>query len=489
MKTLLISDCFSYTLQLENVGIARISAYLKKNQQDVDMYYIQKTRNVDMILQTITLNYDVYAFSVYENNAELFIDLARKIKQKKPDATITFGSKFISLYYEELLSYCDFEVLCVLGDGEYTTLEIINAKAAKINLHELAARHPHIASKESMNNKRPLSIDIQKLPWPDRSFSKKTKTLATYICDCHGCVGNCSFCSQRCYYSKWNGREAEDLFGEIYSIYHSSNVRLFIFTGGSFEDPGKKGKEKIRNLCKMIIDSKMKVCFRCYLRAETFKDCSEDIELMYLMKAAGFHVVFVGIESGNNDDLILYGKRAREEDNKRVLSLLRKADIYGGGYGFIMFNPYSTTETLRNNYMFLSSEGNWDLQKYVSELKIYKNTTIYYKVKKDGLLEERKRSWNYISNYKFVDQKVEEMYFFILNEIKTSLVEKIMQDEDFTTTAVESFYSFMPDGKDIRKKLHCHLKCQSELLEKYFYHLFVERDIEYCKRSRATEKA
>lgn len=481
MRTLLLSDCFSYTIQMENIGISRLSAYLKNHEQSVDVYYLKENQSVEDILETLSLEYDLYGFSVYENNAQLFISLANEIQKRQPGAVIAFGSKFVTLYYQELLEYCENEVLCVLGDGEYTMLDMIRVMEKKENVYELAAEHPHIASRQYQTEKSPLAISIRDLPWPDRGFLRQTRTIAAYVCDCHGCVGNCSFCSQRNYYTKWEGRDAKDLFEEVAYLYHSTNTRLVIFTGGSFEDPGKLGKEKIRSFCQMIINAQLSICFRCYLRAETFQDTKEDLALLMLMKQAGFHVVFVGIESGAPKDLQLYHKRANVKDNELILQLLKKADIHGGGFGFIMFNPYSDWQSIHENYIFLSNNLNWDLQKYVSELKLYKNTAIYDQVKQDGLLPAQKRfSWNYVSEYRFVHEDMERLYHFVLEKIKMPL-ETNTQNIDFAVTTIESFYTQIEDGDQLRGQLHNYLQEQAQLLSSFFEKLYLQGNFQWCE--------
>lgn len=45
------------------------------------------------------------------------------------------------------------------------------------------------------------------------------------------------------------------------------------------------------------------------------------------MKKAGFHNIFVGIESGNDDDLLLYNKQTTVKENEKFLKLCKKVGI------------------------------------------------------------------------------------------------------------------------------------------------------------------
>jgi len=485
MKILLIATSFEDGLRIENLGIGRIASYLKQNGYYVDIKYFERSSDIEFAYESINTQYDLYGISTYNNNIDFVLNLCEIIKSKQKNSVIVLGSKFITSYYEEFYLYAKANAVdfLVLGDGEYTLLDIIKYIQSGDDLNLLAKNHKHIANKNFIEDKQPLSININDLPLPDRQWITDNNYLAAYICDCHGCIGRCSFCAQSNYYNKWTGRSAYSLFSEVESIYLNTKVRLFIFTGGSFEDPGVLGKKKIQEFCNYIIKSKYNVCFRCYLRADSFKNNNDDRELLLLMKKAGFNVVLIGIEAGNEEDLKIYQKRATVTDNFRILNMLKDAKIYSGTYGFIMYNPYSTLESIKSNYEFLCANQPFDIFQFISKLDLYKKTKIHEQVKNDNLLLENKTSQKVIiEQYRFKNLNVNEMFKFIDEHFYNDHIHKIARNTDFISSNMHCFSSIF-DYRDLMEELLLRLRVYEEIYKEYFYWLYVKNDIQYCKNN------
>lgn len=488
MKILLISVSYKDRLDIENLGLERIYAYLKTQGKHADIIYLNQTTDAKKELSKINLNYDIYAFSTYQDNIDFICELSLLIKHLRPASFIIFGSKYVTSYYQEIISLerdkkepC-FDFL-VLGYGEYTILDIINCLEQNGNIDEFVHQNENIATIKSTENKKALSININELPVPERSFLKNNNSITAYICDSHGCLGRCSFCSAS-FDTKWSGRSAESLFQEVLSIYKTTKARIFIFTGSSFEDPGTLGKERISRFCDLVIESNLPVSFRCYLRAETFTDNKSDIELLRKMKQAGFSQVYIGIESNNEADLQLYCKRATLDDNKRILRLLNKVGIFCGQYGFIMFNPYSTLEKIRDNYFFIKENHPFNLYSFTTKIIVYKGTKIYDLIKKDNLIKNQgKLSYNVVEEYYFLDKEVSRLYDFVDKHIiSVEDLKTVMSNTGFVTSLLYSF-SYFPDMEEFFVELSEILSRYETIIKEYFYWLYVKYDLGFCEKT------
>ena len=136
----------------------------------------------------------------------------------------------------------------------------------------------------------------------------------------------------------------------------------------------------------------------------------------------------MGVESGNDDDLRLYNKRATVQDNHKILDLLRRVNIEAK-WGFIMLNPYSTQDKLRQNYDFLTINYSYDPFHFMSFLMIYINSQLYTKTREDNLLLDSFDRME--ANYLFLDPFAQEVYeFFVKKYNQTELQYRFKQFKD-----------------------------------------------------------
>ena len=484
MKILLISVPYSNRLSNESLGIERICTYLKAQNKVVDVLYIHESDDVEKEFSKIDLNYDIFGFSPLHDNIDFVSKLALLIKRSNPFSFVVFGSKYITSYYKDIVLYeKEKEESCfdflVLGEGEYTMLNIMNCLERNEDIKNYANQNENIATIESIENKKALSIDINELPVPERIYIKNKNSITAYICDSHGCVGSCSFCSSY-FYHKWCGRTAKSLFDEVLSIYNNTKSRIFMFTSSSFEDPGDLGKERINKFCDKVIESKISVSFKCYLRAETFDE--NDIELLRKMKMAGFNQVYVGVESGNDEDLRLYAKRANVNDNKKMLELLNKAGIYGGEFGFIMFNPYSDLKRISSNYYFLADNNPFNMHNFVSKLIVFKGTKIYEMLQKDNMIiNKKKSSYNMIEDFHFADKEITDLYRFVEEYITVDSLMDAGFNSSFLMSILHNF-SHLPEIEESTEEFLTIISSNETIVKNYFYWLYVKYDISYCKK-------
>lgn len=167
------------------------------------------------------------------------------------------------------------------------------------------------------------------------------------------------------------------------------------------------------------------------------------------------------------------------------LKLLKRHGIVAQ-IGFINFNPYSTLQTLRENYNFLTNIEMSNLFMYVcSYLRVYKYTDIYNKMKSDGLLIDQYDYLDDRSLYDFMDPEAKQIFNFIYDHMITRV-----RNLDFE---FDWLYSFFMECRKINpkaavfddefKSLH---QIQVDAIKHFFYLLFVQNDIERCKEEVAS---
>lgn len=202
-----------------------------------------------------------------------------------------------------------------------------------------------------------------------------------------------------------------------------------------------------------------------------------DLQQLY----SGALPLFIGVEAANDDDLRLYGKRATLQETKELLGFLKRyKNRVMVSCGFIMFNPFSTMERLKSNYLFLANNQTYVLSNYISRLYIYPGTKMYNLCKEEGILEKGFDSRHPL-NYKILDNNVRNIYKYVVKELipfQNSLPNMI--------DIVRNIYGLRNILGDIDSKtdeLFFEVLLEiSKLLKDFFGYLFISNDIEKCRK-------
>ncbi|HEX2925004.1 MAG TPA: radical SAM protein, partial [Ruminiclostridium sp.] len=305
----------------------------------------------------------------------------------------------------------------VIGEGEYTTLELIKRLEKAESLSGLEGVWFRQKDGQIVSNPRRKPIEkLDALPFPSRDFlSGKTHAL---ISSSRGCIGHCTFCNERNllnYGGKiWRGRSPENVVDEIESIVKGYGINDFVFSDSSFEDPGTLGLKRIGEIAEKILERGLKIYFTCYIRADTIKE--SELGLLRLLNSAGLCSVFTGVEAGCDSMLKLFGKRASVTDNEASIELFKKTAIYQR-IGFIMFTPETTLQDIEDNVRFLIRTGFcYDLQKTKSVLGVYQTSSLHKYFSEKGLIEKT-ISYRKPTSFLFEDNKA-ELTLTLLSQLK-----------------------------------------------------------------------
>ncbi|MFH0728416.1 MAG: radical SAM protein [Pseudomonadota bacterium] len=162
-----------------------------------------------------------------------------------------------------------------------------------------------------------------------------------------GCYNHCRFCPVPTFYMNgpgWRGRSPAAVAAEI-SRLKAKGVKDFYFVDPNFIGPGRKGKERVLELCRLI--APLHITFGMETRADDLEE-----ELLSHLKSAGLTSLLIGIESGSPEILSCLNKGASIRKSEAAISLCRSAGIEPE-IGFLMFVPDSTLSGLEENFSFL----------------------------------------------------------------------------------------------------------------------------------------
>lgn len=477
-KILLIS--INNLWRYSNVGVDQLAGYLRKNRFLVDILYHHKNLCVDEVIESLGLDYDFYGFSVNSSNFKSCAKLSEYIKKKTKGATVAFGGGYPTRYYREIFDICHTVDYIILGDGEKPLENLLN----HILFDEKFIYNSNLVYPNNYDNKHPYCNKvIDYYPALDYfetdSLSRNRRKEYCLQTKNNICTGKCTFCTERKGIIEY--KDISHIIKEIDIVYQRFGIQKFFFTDDNILDPNNDiAKIRMYKLCDAIQKLGYNLVFKCYIKANSLHDTPKDNALLKKMSDTGFKTIFVGIESGNTADLKLYNKLTTVEENYTILRLLKKHGI-APQIGFINFNPYSTLETIKQNYYFLVNVQMDNLFMYVySYMRIYKYTVMYKRIISDNLSIAGETYLDDKSIYHFADPKVQKLFDFI-REYMLSRVRKLDFEFDW-------LYSFFLECKKINPKAEIYTKefdqlksIQLEKLKEFFYILFVENDINKAK--------
>jgi radical SAM superfamily enzyme YgiQ (UPF0313 family) len=391
-------------------GMALITAYLRELDFKTLLIQYPIWKKEEYLKEILDNPAYLYGFQVgCDNNVEIR-NLVSIIKEKNPSAKIIYGGPFVVDLYKEILANDANVDAIVLGEGEYTTAEMIKLlKEGSPDwkmIHGLAWLDDD--GKIVVNPHRPAIKDLDAMPFAardgvrDESHDIEGKYMRDVrITTSRGCTSNCTFCavnlnSKLQKTKRWRGRDPIKVVDEIQFLVENYNVKMLNFQDSAFDDPGTLGPKRNRVFCEEILRRGLEVSMKVYYRAHPVDDSPEDIELYMLYKEAGIDVIIIGVEAGSDYELELYGKKAKAVDNYRSLRVMRELNLFLCHVGIINFGPYTTVSTLRENYRFLhENQQFYYYHNFDSSLMLSPGAAICESMRKEGRIILPKNYWDY----------------------------------------------------------------------------------------------
>lgn len=462
-----------------NTGVDQLVGYLRSLGYNIDIKYYHNKETFEDITKDMNDHYDFIGLSVHSANYNKCCMLSTYIKEHYPNTYVAWGGYFPTMYYREILEEKRDVDALILGDGEVPTADLLAALSRGEQIIDI----PSVITSHAKNGKHPYAnhlithlpaFDYYEKDTPNRN-KRKIYCLQTKN---NVCTGKCSFCTER--KGAITHKSVSLILEEIQYVVEHFGMNQFFITDDNIMDPNDEcTKAFIKQFCYGLKALNYKIAIKCYIKANSFKDCPEDHELLELMSSVGFASMFVGIEAGNTEDLKLYNKLTTVEDNHTIIRLLRQHDIEPI-IGFIHINPYSTLNTLKENFEFLIDIESGNLFQYAGTvISLQRYTALYSYLKRDNLLVPE---YTYLNNmvYKFANQEVQELVTFVLSDLRPRIVNLDMEIDTLLQTYSEcaritpAVYQYKDELLELKKK-------QMSRIKEYFTWLYIDHDLEKCK--------
>jgi radical SAM superfamily enzyme YgiQ (UPF0313 family) len=400
-------------LEQDNLGVGYNAAVLLQN--NIDIKILDFRLGKDKILGLIhDINPIVVGFSIiFQYHIYEFKKLIDCLRSGGVKCHFTAGGHYPSLRHEELITFIPELDSVVLFEGEYTLLNLVQSLWSYSEWKNING----IAYKKNgsifQNELRALESNLDNFPPPVRQPLREYalgKKYATLLAG-RGCYYNCSFCSIKEFYSKPPGaikrlRNPKMVAREMELLHHELDCSIFIFQDDDFPVAGKKGKEWVRKFCSEIKKSGLgkKIMWKINCRTDEI-----DPELFTLMKSQGLFLVYLGIEAGTDEDLKFMNKHLTTTTNLEAVQILKDLKIRYD-YGFMLFHPESTFESVHDNLNFLytiCADGSSPIT--MCKMLPYAETKVEKSLKANGRLIGKPG----FENYHFKDQDLDDAYLYI----------------------------------------------------------------------------
>jgi len=305
----------------------------------------------DMIGTIGGMRWDIIGMGYWTVQYYFACNLSRAIKSMSPETAIVHGGVHPSLFPLDALRYADY---CVIGEGEVTFSELVNAirdgaKPARLAMIQ-GLSYRDSAGDVVTNRPREFEDNLDEFPFPawdlvpiDRYQIPLHVTGGGMlpIIGSRGCPYDCSFCaSPAIWHRKIRYRSPENIVTELQTLADTLGVTSFHF----WDDNLLIRPERIEQMCKLILQRNLRIEWVGLSRAEHVNRAAR---LLPLMKEAGCVGIEVGVESVNPANYADINKRQELGEVKQALDSQKDAGL-APLYTYMAFNPGETI----NGYYF-----------------------------------------------------------------------------------------------------------------------------------------
>ena len=310
------------------LGLAYIGAVLEENDVKVT---ILDAPALDMDFQgyqreLANKHVDLLGVQTTTPTIKQALAVGKITKELHPECTVTMGGYHATFMPEQVLEN-DFVDVVVRNEGEYATLELVDAIENDKPLRNIDGINYRDGDRIVETPKRRPIEDLDALPFPARHllpmseymlFGRK-QVLATMICS-RGCPMGCSFCASSAMHGRRvRFRSPENAVREMEQVVDEYKVRMV----GFMDDTFTLFPKWVHSFCTGIISRGIDVVWGCTARVDRFNK-----ELLSQMWKAGCRTLLFGVESGNQTILDNVQKGTKVGQAKRAFKTAKDIGMH-----------------------------------------------------------------------------------------------------------------------------------------------------------------
>ncbi|HUV35544.1 MAG TPA: radical SAM protein [Patescibacteria group bacterium] len=325
-------------------------------------------------------DYDVVGISVDTARYPVSLKIARHARNQ--GAKVVMGGPHVTFLDDETLASGVVDYV-VRNEGEHSFKHLIDFLSGDCGLEVLQGISYLSAGRIVRTPDTPFITDLDSLPFPKRDLlhleyynEKMNGRPMTTLITSRGCPFNCNFCASSEFFGvRWRARSVENIIEEIELLYEKYGYRALCFVEDNFTlDPNRAIA-----LSEAIIARGWDLIWEAWSRVDTIV---KHPEMIRTMARAGFRWTFIGFESGSQEVLDGYGKKALIQDALHAMEILNENNVRATG-AFILGAMNETKKTADETISFARTLNPVKVQ--FSILTPYPGTKLFERVQ-DNLL-------------------------------------------------------------------------------------------------------
>ncbi|MFO1519527.1 MAG: radical SAM protein [bacterium] len=287
----------------------------------------------------------VFGISSICSNFPMALWIAREIKACRPEALVILGGPQPSSVPLEILERFEFVDMVVVGEGETTLREMVEADFHPKRLEFLPGLALRVEGKAVLREKRSLTENMDDLPPPDYSLidfrdyvAAQGEDFLPHVEVGRGCPFHCTFCSTALMWEKdFRVKSPERILREMEWLNEHHGFERFDFIHDNFTT----SRKFVSDFCDFMAAHNTR-SLEWFASSRT--DCL-DVNRLEKMHSVGLRGLFFGVESGSERMQAIIRKNL---DFERFLPILRRGNELGVEMttAFILGFPEETLEDL-----------------------------------------------------------------------------------------------------------------------------------------------
>ena len=400
-----------------NLGLGYLASTLRQAGYSVMTCDFEASR-AEIVRTALEGDPMIIGFSlIFQFYVKQFRSLIRELRDAGVDCHFTMGGHFPSLSYRETLELIPELNSVVRFEGEMTLLELADVIGAGHDwrgIHGIAYCEGDEVVTTPM---RALVDDLDRLPYPERNFEPEAALgrKALPIVASRGCARTCSFCSIQTFYRTAPGkivrtRKPAKVVDEMRMLHEERGITIFLFQDDDFPLFGPVWRRWAYEFVDEMHASGLsrRVIWKMNCRADAVEP-----EIFAAMREAGLYLVYMGLESGNEEGLKVLHKQITVVQNLRAVEILKSIGLLFE-FGFMLFDPSSSLESVRANLNFLRAVvGDGCAAAVFCRMLPYDGTPIKDELQRTGRL----RGDVVHPDYDFLYPEVTELYHSLSNTV------------------------------------------------------------------------
>jgi anaerobic magnesium-protoporphyrin IX monomethyl ester cyclase len=318
---------------LPRLGLPIIAATLKSHGHDVLVY----NPTMAPIDWDDVYTSDLVGLSSTTSTASTAYEFADDLRAR--GIPVVAGGSHVTFMADEALEHVDY---VARGEGgEQLMVELIEALNGARELDDVRGLSFRRDGENVHNWLREPAADLDTLPFPDLRLLVGSEKLTTMpIMTSWGCPFDCTFCSVTAMFGKkYRFRSAESVIAELKD---KRPTRIFFY-----DDNMAANRKRLKRLLQMMIQEDLVIPWSAQVRTDVVRDP----ELLDLMRRSGCQLVYLGLESVNQETLDRFEKSQTVADIENAVKVLHDYGIKSHGM-FVLGADTDTVQTVRDTVAF-----------------------------------------------------------------------------------------------------------------------------------------